>query len=241
MQSLMRYVEEGFHDHKSPLYFRFEKVIAIVTIVSILSIVLESVHSLLFLHPVFLLIEWFSVLFFTLEYFGRVLTTRGKWQYVLSFWGIVDVLAVLPTYLHLGNFTFLKSVRILRVLRLVRLLRLIKVIRMYTETIHGVDSEEEANKQNIRIYFFTLVTCIVLSGSVLYAIEHNQPAYENIPKAMLQGAKILVGGLAISLPQTLAGEIVVVVIRFIGLALFGLLIAIVGGSLHQLIFGEKKK
>lgn len=240
MTRLTDQINESLHDQSSRKFVRFNILLAIVTIISITSIIFETVASLHYFHSVFLIIEWASVIFFTFEYLARIYTTNEKRKYVFSFWGIADILSIIPTFFSLGNWTFLKSVRILRILRLLRLLRLIKIIHIYTGTLRAVDSQEEINKQNIILYFFTLATGVLLSGAVLYTLEHNQKAYENIPLSMLQGAKLLVGGLAIALPQTIGGEIAVVVIRFIGLALFGLLIAIVGGALNQLIFGDKK-
>ncbi len=238
MKKLYQYIDEVLNNHKSRSYVLFNTVLSVITVASILTIILETVQSLHRYNDIFFFIEWFTVIFFTIEYFLRIITADKKTKYVFGFWGITDLVSVIPTYLGLGNFTFLKSIRVLRVLRLLRIIRMTKIIHLYATNIEHPDSQAELNRQNIRVYFFTLVASIVLSGSILYAIEHTQAYYANIPLSMLQGAKILLGE-SPAPAKSLLGEIAMIIIKFIGLALFGLLIGIIGTNLNQLIFGDQ--
>ncbi len=86
-----------------------------------------------------------------------------------------------------------------------------------------------------------LSSSFVALGSGLYVVEHQQKAYENIPRAMIEAAKILLGGLGQANATTIPGELVILLGRLVGLALFGLLISVVGNDLNQLIFGSDAK
>jgi voltage-gated potassium channel len=188
-----------------------------------------------------LLLLWVSVTIFTLEYLARIVVSPRKAKYIFSFWGLVDAVSILPTFLGAVNLTFLKAFRELRILRMLRIMRLVKISRSYIKSQDKAKSEAEFNRLNVVIYFMTLFSMTIILASVLYALEHAQHAYSSIPLAMIQSAKILVGGLGQAQTMTLAGEITIIVGRFIGLALFGLLIAIIGGVLHQLLFGSSTK
>lgn len=188
----------------------------------------------------FLIIEWFSVIIFTLEYLARIWVNEKKFNYIFSFWGFLDLISILPTYIGLGNWTFLKSGRVLRVLRLARILRMEKISRAYLETEDKAKRKAAHNRINIGIYFLALTSATTIFGSLLYVTEHPAAAYSNIPLAMLQVVEILVGGIWI--PATsLAGEIIIIITRFVGLALFGLLISIIGGVLNEWLLGTEKK
>ena len=223
-------------------YFRVTQIIlATVTVLSVFSIILESVPSFDKFHTYFYVVEWACVSIFTMEYFLRIAVSSKKVKYIFSFWGLVDFISILPTFLGAANLTFLKSFRELRIMRMLRMMRLAKISRYYLKSHDEVKSEAEFNKINIVIYFMSLFSMTIILASVLYALEHAQHAYSSIPRSMIQSAKILVGGIGQAPTTTLAGEITVIVGRFVGLALFGLLIAIIGGVLHELLFGSSTK
>jgi len=242
MNSLTAYFDTALNDHKSRRFVITETAISIVTIISVISIVLETVPSLHRFEPVFLGIEWVCVIIFTAEYLARLATSPKKLKYIFSVWGLIDLVAILPTYLGLGNWTFLKSARTLRLLRLLRILRIAKISRAYLESQEGqVKAEGEFNRLNLVIYFLALFSAALIFGAALYAVEHRQAEYNSIPMSMIQSASILLGGIGRAPTATIAGDIIVIAARFVGLCLFGLLITVIGGSLHHALFGEKKK
>jgi voltage-gated potassium channel len=221
-------------------FAKVQFIIALVTSISVLGIVLETVSGLGKYQPVFTIIEWATAVFFIAEYVARVATSKSKVRYIFSFWGIVDFVSVLPTVLGIANLTPLKTVNVLRILRLLRIFRLAKITRAYMHTQDRAKSEKELARLNTTVYFLALFTSVVGLGSLLYVIESSQKAYENIPLAMIQAAKIILGGLGQVNALTLAGELSIIVGRFVGLALFGLLISVVGKSLNGLLFGKDK-
>lgn len=238
LEELYSSIFSAFNDHNSEHFITVNIILAFFTVISILSLILETVPSLEHLAYIFTLVEWVSVVVFTGEYVIRIASSKKRSDYVFGFWGMADLLAILPTFIGLGNWTSLKSVRILRILRLLRILRIAKISRAYLQSHDQAKSEKEYNSINTVIYFLALISATVVLGAGLYTFEHMQIAYATIPLAMLQAAKILLGGPGQVAPITFEGEVVMIGGRFIGLALFGLLISIIGSTLHTILFGK---
>lgn len=232
--------EEVFHDPNSRLFRVVNDFFALLTLISIFAIVLETVYAFSG-YQIFYIIEYATVFFFTLEYLGRIIASKKPLSYVFSFFGIVDLIAIVPTYLGLANLSFLKSVRILRILRLLRMLRLVKLMRAHTSA--GITDEEEHTallRLNVQIYFVTLFAAILLCGAAVWAVESPRPLFENIPQTMLWSTKVLLGGVSPAPVTTLTGELILVITRFVGLVLFGLLVNVVGGGVKKLLLGVQK-
>lgn len=108
-------------------YYRpINDVLALVTIISVLAFILETVPSLANWRVLFLSIEYITVGIFLTEYVIRLYYSSSRRRYATSFFGVIDLLSILPTFLGLGSFTFLKlarSARLLHALRLAKLFR----------------------------------------------------------------------------------------------------------------------
>lgn len=211
--------------------------LALVTIISILALVLDTVKQLDSFNNLFHIIELVSVGIFTLEYVGRIFADKKPITYVISFWGAIDLLSILPTFFGLGNLTFLKSARLLRTLRFLRMLRIMKVAR-FQET-HEEHDQGAIRRLNIEIYFFALIASVVIFGTLVYVFEAGQANFANIPISMLWAFEILLGGTPQTNVATLAGSFVVVATRFTGLMLFGLLITVIGNVLQKFLSGQE--
>jgi voltage-gated potassium channel len=236
----MTLLHKAFADISSPLYMRVNNFFALLTLVSILFIALETVTELQSYHALFLVVEWVTVAFFTAEYIGRLIAEKKKLRYVFSFYGLVDLVAILPTYIGLTNLTFLKAARVTRILRFLRMLRLAKVLRVQTDKADAKKDEQAVHRLTVQIYFLTLTMAVLAFGTLIYLVEGDNPAFANIPLGMLWASKLILGGVTQALPDTYWGEIISVAIRFVGLLLFGLLIHIVGKSVQRVLFGTDK-
>lgn len=233
MNTILR---EAFLRPQSRTYGAVNNFFALLTIVSIVSLVLETVPSLAPHKQTFLIIEWVAVLLFTGEYLGRLAVSKPRWKYSVSFFGIVDMVAILPTFLGLGNFTFLKSARALRIIRLLRMVRLAKVARS------GLVSEENMGvlSLNVLIYFVTLLTALLLTGTAIYLVEPNGiSAFASIPAGMWWSLKVFMAGIPVVEPATELGQIFFVLTRFVGLLLLGLLVGVVG-NVFRVVLGTGK-
>jgi len=118
------------------------------------------------------------------------------------------------------------------------MVRLAKVSRIARPHARDLEDYAYLYRLNIGIYFFALLSAVILFGTAIFALEAANPNFKNIPLGMLWAAKPLLGGIAQEMPLTAAGELVAIFARFTGLVLFGLLIAIVGNSVRTLLFGS---
>lgn len=183
-----------------------------------------------------MIIEWVAVSIFTIEYLSRLYVSKPAYKYSLSFFGIVDLVSILPTFLGLGNFTFLKSARALRIIRLLRMLRLAKITRS------GVIDEENMStlSLNVLIYFVTLIFALLVTGTAMYLVEPSAAAFASIPAGMWWSLKVFMAGIPVTEPVTQLGEFFFVLTRFVGLLLLGLLVGVVGNVFRVLLGGGKK-
>lgn len=229
-------LKKVFKNKHSKEYRLANDFFALLTIVSIISLVLETVPSFSEYQAIFVFLEWFAVVFFSIEYIGRFVVSKPKWKYSFSFFGIVDLAAILPTILGLGNFTFLKSARALRIIRMLRMLRLAKVSRS------GMVADENMSvlSLTIIIYFATLLFALLLTGTAMYLVEGSNSAFASIPAGMWWSLKVFMAGIPVVEPSTQLGEFFFVLTRFVGLLLLGLLIGVVGNVFRTLLLNEKK-
>jgi voltage-gated potassium channel len=233
---MKRSLHNAFADTSTKTYFLTQDFLALLTVVSIVALVLETVPSLSHYSQTFLIIEWVAVFFFSLEYLARLSVSKPKWRYSLSFFGIIDLVSIVPTFLGLGNFTFLKSARALRIIRLLRMLRLAKV----TRTSAANEENMSVMTLNVLIYFVTLVFALLVTGSAMYLVEPGTQSFASIPAGMWWSLKVFMAGIPVTEPVTMPGEFFFVLTRFVGLMLLGLLIGVVGNVFRVLVMGGKR-
>lgn len=224
---------EVFINSNHPKFFIVNNFFALLTIVSVISVVLETVQSLEAYSHIFTFIEWTAVSLFSIEYITRLFATKPHYKYIFSFFGLIDLVSIVPTFLGLGNLTFLKSARALRILRLLRLIR--------SSAIHAHAKDEEYNPIvfNLVIYFTTLVLALLIFGTLMYVVEVEK--FSSIPAGMWWSLKVFMAGLPVEAPHTVAGDILFVLTRFTGLMLLGLLIGVVGNVFRFLLTGKTEK
>jgi voltage-gated potassium channel len=236
MKNPRQKVLDVFENPHAPLFSIVNDTFAFVTIISVLAIVLETVPSLSTYHYWFLWIEWITVILFSLEYILRLWANKNRKAYALSFFGMVDLLAILPTFIGLANLSFLKSARIVRIIRFLRLIRLTKLSRM-----KGKDIEATLGifGFDIALYTFTLFFAMLLLGVTLHLFIAENGQYWSIPKGMYWTFSVFLGGLPAPIPPGTAGTTIFIMAKFLGMALFGLLIGIIGKVFNEWILGKK--
>lgn len=223
-----------FINPKHPKFFAVNDFFALLTIVSVAVVVLETVPSLGAYQSWFTVIEWISVVLFTFEYIARTIATKPSLKYTFSFFGIVDLLAVLPSFFGAGNLTFLKAARALRIIRLLRLIR--------TTAMHNHSKEEDFNPVllNVMIYFAALMMALLTFGTLMYLIENSSSAFLSIPAGMWWSLKVFLGSVPVDLPATSFGAALHVLTRFTGMLLLGLLLGVVGNIFRAMLGDEEK-
>ena len=234
--SLTRVIFNAIEKPKHPWFRISNRFLGLLTLLSVAVVVLETVE---FYAPYIFwltLIEMVAVSIFTIEYLVRFLETKPRWSYVFSFFGIVDLLAILPTLAGLGNFTFLKAARNVRIIRLLRTFRLAKVARFKDEK----EGARSVLGLNLEIYAIAFFMAIMLLGSLFYLFETTVPAAADIPSGMYWALRVVLGGIPVPQPESLGGTITFILARFTAMVLLGIVIGVVGTILRRMLIGADK-
>jgi voltage-gated potassium channel len=207
---------EVIFEADTPAGKAFDILLILSIIASIVVVKLVSKTTIRETHgPVLNVLEWFFTALFTAEYFLRIVCAPSAKKYTLSFFGIVDLLAVLPTYLSLlvPGTRYLVVIRTLRVLRIFRVLKLVKFMGEAEVLMKAL----AASRRKITVFLFTLLTLMVVLGSLMYIIEGGEHGFTSIPRSIYWAIVTLttVGYGDIS-PQTNLGQILASIIMILG-------------------------
>jgi voltage-gated potassium channel len=162
---------------------RFDLLLIAAILSSVAVVVLESVQALAARHNLlFDVLEWSFTLLFTVEYLARLACVRHPMRYALSFFGMVDLLSVLPTYLafFIPEIHALLDVRILRLLRIFRIFKLTSYVQEY-QTLTGA---VRASRRKILVFLSIVLMVVLVMGTVMYVVEGPEHGFTSIPKAM---------------------------------------------------------
>ena len=158
----------------------FDKFLIVAIILSMLVVILDSVASIAHVYHLQLsLLEWLFTILFTIEYLARIYATREKLRYMTSFFGIIDLLAVLPTYLAL-IFPEMHALIDVRVLRLIRIFRVFKLTAYVSEYVYLANALK-ASKRKILVFLSVVLIVVMLMGSLMYVIEGPTSGFTSIP------------------------------------------------------------
>jgi voltage-gated potassium channel len=161
----------------------FDIALIVLILASVLAVMLDSVERFHQRYGDLLYtIEWAFTILFTIEYALRLWCIEHTARYARSFYGIVDLLGILPTYLSLllADSQYLLVVRILRVLRVFRVLRMVRYVgeaQLLTEALR-------ASRRKITVFISTVLALVVVFGSLMYLIEGESSGFTSIPKSI---------------------------------------------------------
>jgi voltage-gated potassium channel len=212
----------------------FDVVLIASILLSVLAVMFDSVQSVQAKFGGLLnFLEWFFTLLFTVEYVLRLLCVLRPLKYATSFFGIIDLLAILPTYLSLffPGAQFLFVIRILRVLRIFRVLKLVQYISEANLLLHAL----KASSRKIIIFLFTVLTLIIIFGSLIYIIEGEKNGFTSIPRSIYWAIVTMttVGYGDIS-PKTNLGQTLAALVMIIGYSIIAVPTGIIGAEItHQ--------
>jgi voltage-gated potassium channel len=215
----------------------FDIVLLILIFGSILIVILDSVSSLRAeFGDLFLTLEWISTILFTIEYFLRVWLSHKKRGYVFSFFGIVDLLAILPTYLSF----FVLNSQLLSVVRALRLLRVIRILKLgrYVVEAEYLTRSLKASFHKILIFIGFVLTIVLIMGTFMFIIEGPEHGFTSIPVGMYWAIVTLTTvGFGDIYPVTPLGQFVSSLIMLLGYAI----IAVPTGIVSSEMAAQKKK
>jgi voltage-gated potassium channel len=195
---------------------RFDVLLIIAILGSIAVAVFDTVTQVHARYgAIFYALEWFFTLAFTLEYVMRIVVVDRPWRYMRSFFGIVDVLAVLPTWISLfaAGSQYLLVVRALRILRIFRILKLTRYVGeadlLWLTLIRA--------RRKVLIFFSTILTLVLIFGALMYLIEGPEDGFTSIPTSMYWAIVTMTTvGFGDITPKTTLGKMLTSVIILIG-------------------------
>ncbi len=164
----------------------FDLILILLILGSVLVVILDSMSSLSARHAaLFNALEWTITILFTIEYVLRLACIRHQLRYVKSFFGIVDLLAVLPTYLA---FFFPPAAALINV-RLLRLLRIFRILKLsaYVSEFAYLGEALRASQRKITVFIGFVLVVVAVLGSVMYVVEGPANGFTSIPVAMYWG------------------------------------------------------
>ena len=218
-------------DTKAGKYFDITLLVAIL--LSVATVMLESVESISALYGVELrMMEWFFTILFTLEFFARIISIGQPLKYIFSFYGIIDLISIIPTYL--GIFiTGSQSLAIIRSIRLLRVFRILKLAQFIGEA-NVLIRALKASRPKIVVFLFALLSLTFILGTVMYLIETPESGFTSIPRSIYWAIVTLTTvGYGDIAPQTVLGQTLASFIMIIGYAIIAVPTGIVGAEIAK--------
>ena len=194
----------------------FDVVLIATILLSVLVVMLDSIASYHQRYEEFLsMAEWIFTILFSIEYILRIISSPRPAGYIFSFYGIIDFLATIPTYLALilpGTELF-AVIRLLRVLRIFRVLKLVK----FVSEAQRMKEALAASRQKIFVFLYAVLTITVLVGSLMYVIEGEQNGFTSIPRSIYWSIVTLTTvGYGDLSPATPLGQLLAALIMILG-------------------------
>lgn len=222
-----------FH-HGSAAERRFDVLLLLVIAISVVIAILDSVRGLhQHFADVFYTAEWVFTLLFTAEYIVRLLVVRRPLRYALSFYGLIDLAAALPTYISLFVFgaEHLIVIRVLRILRVFRVLAMVEYSREGSALMRAL----YASRRKIGLFLLTVLLVTVVFGAIMYLVEGPQYGFTSIPRSMYWSIVTMATvGFGDITPHTPLGQFITSIIVLIGYGMIAVPTGIFGAELlHQ--------
>ena len=161
----------------------FDVVLIISIVLSIITVMLDSIveYNQQYGH-ILRIAEWTFTIMFTVEYLLRIFSIRRPISYIFSFFGIIDFLAILPTYLSL----FMPGTEVFAIIRVLRVLRIFRVLKLvqFTGEADMLMTAMIASRRKVFIWLFLVMNIVIILGSVMYLVEAVNTGFNSIPRSI---------------------------------------------------------
>ncbi len=218
----------------------FDVVLLTLIILSVTVVILESVRPLReSYHDLFTDVEWGFTIVFTLEYLLRIYSAPNPRKYMTSFFGIIDLLAILPTYMGLifDQSTFLLTIRALRLLRIFRVFKLGRYVKEAAVLVKAL----QLSIHKIIIFFGAVLTLVLILGSLLYLIEGEENGFTSIPQSVYWAiVTITTVGYGDIAPATILGKILASVAMLTGFSIIAVPTGIISVEISKAVRSGNK-
>lgn len=216
---LRRRLYEVIFEAETPAGRGFDVALLVLILLSVLAVLLESVAGLRAAYGRELRwLEWAITLLFTLEYLLRLWVVRRPLAYAWSFFGVVDLLAILPTYLSLA-IPGAQSLLVIRALRLLRVFRILKLVHFLGEA-QVLRRALRASGRKITVFLVTILALVLVIGAVMYLVEGPENGFTSIPESMYWAIVTMTTvGYGDIAPRTLPGKLLASLVMITGYAI----------------------
>lgn len=220
---------------ETPAGRNFDVILIVLIFVSALVVMLDSVESVHLSHAeLFNTLEWLFTGLFSLEYFLRLICVRNPWLYMRSFYGIVDLLSILPSYVGL-LFPGAQYTMVVRVLRLLRIFRVLK-LSVYLNEADMLKTALNNSRRKIMVFLYAVLMLVVIFGSLMYVIEGKEAGFTSIPRSMYWAIVTLTTvGYGDIAPITPLGQIFASMIMIMGYGIIAVPTGIYGAELMKTV------
>ncbi len=210
-------------------------LLLIAILVSVAAVVLASIRTVSLEYGGFLYrMEWVFTAFFTVEYVIRVWCVRSPRKYIFSFFGLVDLLSVLPAYLELIT-TGTSHLLVIRLLRVLRLFRVLKLAR-YAGAAHSLVEALRQSRRRIFIFLYVMLTLVTIFGAVMYMVEGPENGFTSIPEGIYWAVvTVTTVGFGDITPQTNLGRLIASFAMMMGYAIIAVPTGIFAAGLRDVL------
>lgn len=216
----------------------FDIILLVAILLSVIGVMLESVEEInKEYHNIILAFEWGITILFTIEYFFRIYAVNRPFKYIFSFMGIIDLLAVIPTYL-IFIFPAAHSLSVIRSIRLIRVFRVFKLSR-YLRGAHTMQIALRSSRPKIIVFLFFVMILVIVLGTLMYIIEGSAhtKGFDDIPNSIYWAIVTLTTvGYGDVFPATAFGKVVASFIMILGYGIIAVPTGIVTAE-----FSRKKR
>lgn len=234
MSPLRDRLREVIFEADTPAGRLFDVALIVAILASVVVVMLDSVEAIATDHRTTLrTVEWIMTILFTLEYACRLYSVRRPLRYATSFYGIVDLLSIVPTYLSLV-LTGAQTLLVIRVLRILRMFRILKLAR-YVREGRTLLTALRASVPKIIVFLFGVFTVVVVMGAVMHLIEGPEnPGFGSIPHSMYWAIVTLTTvGYGDVTPETNLGKAISMLIMVLGYGILAVPTGIVSVELSH--------
>lgn len=198
---------------------RYDLALMVVILLSVGVVTLDSIDSVRAKYELYLdAAEWFFTVLFTIEYLVRLWVHPRPAQFARSFYGVVDLISFLPTYVAVffPGASFIVVVRLLRVLRIFRVLRLLEYLGEADLLIRSLAQ----SRRKIFVFMFTVFVVTVIFGSLMYIVEGPEYGFDSIPRSVYWAVvTVTTVGYGDIAPQTTGGQLIATLAMLTGYAI----------------------
>ncbi|KPA88730.1 Kef-type K+ ransport system, putative NAD-binding component [Pseudomonas asplenii] len=220
---------------------RFDKILLLIILASLVTVVLDSIENIHQNYAGLLAgIEWGFTLIFAAEYLVRLNCSPRPLRYAFSFYGLVDLLAIVPGILAL----YYSDAQYLLIIRIIRMLRIFRVLKLapYLRQAHYLLDALRGSKQKILVFLFGVCTLVTVFGTLMYVIEGPEHGFTSIPKGIYWAIVTLTTvGYGDIVPRTVLGQIISSLVMITGYSIIAVPTGIFTAELATALRGEQLK